>query len=282
MMSVAPVPTLKQSDSFWHMHLHGLMSIRWMSRGEFLIWQHHRKKVCQTASRFEDPAIQTSLMMSAALMACIKPKSMVYVDDIIFGSNHAFRCEGFEELMQKEFKMSSMGELTFFLGLQVKQSNGGIFLSQDKYVKDILNKFDFRTIKPASTPIEAHKLYGRRYRWTLLFTLKLLLTVTILGNESDRRSTSEDAQYLGKKLVSLGNARNQTFVAISSTEQNMKQLQSCFCSGSKRMEIINGGFMNLHRQYTRYRRWHYDSTCWLKEDILSKRVNDKDLDHGRS
>ncbi|GKA97790.1 uncharacterized mitochondrial protein-like protein [Tanacetum coccineum] len=67
----------------------------------------------------------------------------------------------FEELMQKEFKMSSMGELTFFLGLQVKQSNGGIFLSQDKYVKDILNKFDFRTIKPASTPIEAHKSLGK-------------------------------------------------------------------------------------------------------------------------
>ncbi|GJW89115.1 ribonuclease H-like domain, reverse transcriptase, RNA-dependent DNA polymerase [Tanacetum coccineum] len=61
----------------------------------------------------------------------------------------------FEDLMQKEFKMSSMGELTFFLGLQVKQTTAGIFLSQDKYVKDILNKFDFRTIKPASTPIEA-------------------------------------------------------------------------------------------------------------------------------
>ncbi|GJU90569.1 uncharacterized mitochondrial protein-like protein [Tanacetum coccineum] len=64
--------------------------------------------------------------------------------------------------MHKELsKMSSMGELTFFLGLQVKQSNGGIFLSQDKYVKDILNKFDFRTIKPASTPIEAHKSLGK-------------------------------------------------------------------------------------------------------------------------
>ncbi|GJT26847.1 putative ribonuclease H-like domain-containing protein [Tanacetum coccineum] len=64
-------------------------------------------------------------------------------------------------VIAKEFKMSSMGELTFFLGLQVKQSNGGIFLSQDKYVKDILNKFDFRTIKPASTPIEAHKSLGK-------------------------------------------------------------------------------------------------------------------------
>ncbi|GJS31016.1 putative ribonuclease H-like domain-containing protein [Tanacetum coccineum] len=77
----------------------------------------------------------------------------VYVDDIIFGSTKSSMVKDFEDLMQKEFKMSSMGELTFFLGLQVKQSNGGIFLSQDKYVKDILNKFDFRTIKPASTPI---------------------------------------------------------------------------------------------------------------------------------
>ncbi|GJY19896.1 ribonuclease H-like domain-containing protein [Tanacetum coccineum] len=78
----------------------------------------------------------------------------VYVDDIIFGSTKSSMVKDFEELMQKEFKMSSMGELTFFLGLQVKQTTAGIFLSQDKYVKDILNKFDFRTIKPASTPIE--------------------------------------------------------------------------------------------------------------------------------
>ncbi|GJV28581.1 putative ribonuclease H-like domain-containing protein [Tanacetum coccineum] len=85
----------------------------------------------------------------------------VYVDDIIFGSTKSSMVKDFEDLMQKEFKMSSMGELTFFLGLQVKQTSTGIFLSQDKYVKDILNKFDFRTIKPASTPIEAHKSLGK-------------------------------------------------------------------------------------------------------------------------
>ncbi|GJZ53872.1 putative ribonuclease H-like domain-containing protein [Tanacetum coccineum] len=85
----------------------------------------------------------------------------VYVDDIIFGSTKSSMVKDFEDLMQKEFKMSSMGELTFFLGLQVKQTTAGIFLSQDKYVKDILNKFDFRTIKPASTPIEAHKSLGK-------------------------------------------------------------------------------------------------------------------------
>ncbi|KAI3665305.1 hypothetical protein L6452_43929 [Arctium lappa] len=59
--------------------------------------------------------------------------------------------------MHKRFKMSSMGELTFFLGLQVKQKKDGIFISQSKYVHDILNKFGFSDSKPASTPMETHK-----------------------------------------------------------------------------------------------------------------------------
>nr|GEX98539.1 uncharacterized mitochondrial protein AtMg00810-like [Tanacetum cinerariifolium] len=53
--------------------------------------------------------------------------------------------------------MSSMRELTFFLGLQVKQKDDGIFISQDKYVADILKKFDFSSVKTASTPIKTHK-----------------------------------------------------------------------------------------------------------------------------
>ncbi|GKB71526.1 putative ribonuclease H-like domain-containing protein [Tanacetum coccineum] len=53
--------------------------------------------------------------------------------------------------------MSSMGELTFFLGLQVKQKEDGIFISQDKYVAEILKKFDFVSVKTASTPIETQK-----------------------------------------------------------------------------------------------------------------------------
>ncbi|GKA41148.1 hypothetical protein Tco_0733741 [Tanacetum coccineum] len=53
--------------------------------------------------------------------------------------------------------MSSMGELTFFLGLQVKQKDDGIFISQDKYVANILKKFDFVTMKTTSTLIETNK-----------------------------------------------------------------------------------------------------------------------------
>ncbi|GJZ55829.1 putative ribonuclease H-like domain-containing protein [Tanacetum coccineum] len=81
----------------------------------------------------------------------------VYVDDIIFGSTKKSLCTEFESLMHKKFQMSSMGELTFFLGLQVKQKDDGIFISQDKYVADILKKFDFSSVKTASTPLETNK-----------------------------------------------------------------------------------------------------------------------------
>ncbi|GJY52395.1 putative ribonuclease H-like domain-containing protein [Tanacetum coccineum] len=81
----------------------------------------------------------------------------VYVDDIIFGSTKKFWCDEFEKLTKSKFRMSSMGELTFFLGLQVKQKEDGIFISQDKYVAEILKKFDFMNVKTASTLIESQR-----------------------------------------------------------------------------------------------------------------------------
>ncbi|GKC92069.1 putative ribonuclease H-like domain-containing protein, partial [Tanacetum coccineum] len=81
----------------------------------------------------------------------------VYVDDIIFGSTKNELCIKFEKLMQKKFQMSSMGEITFFLGLQVTRKDDGIFISQDKYVDEILKKFGFSTMKTASTPMETLK-----------------------------------------------------------------------------------------------------------------------------
>nr|GEW77309.1 ribonuclease H-like domain, reverse transcriptase, RNA-dependent DNA polymerase [Tanacetum cinerariifolium] len=63
-------------------------------------------------------------------------------------------CDEFESLMKNMFYMSFMGELTFFLGLQVKQKEDGIFISQDKYVPEILKKFYFLCVKNTSTHIE--------------------------------------------------------------------------------------------------------------------------------
>ncbi|GJZ96986.1 putative ribonuclease H-like domain-containing protein [Tanacetum coccineum] len=81
----------------------------------------------------------------------------VYVDDIIFGSTKKSLCTDFKQIMHKRFQMSSMGELTFFLGLQVKQKEDGIFISQDKYVGEILKKFGFSSIRTAITPMETNK-----------------------------------------------------------------------------------------------------------------------------
>ena len=65
----------------------------------------------------------------------------VYVDDIIFGSDDDSLSQQFAKDMQKEFEMSLIGELTFFLGLQISQRTEGVFIAQTKYIKDMLKKF---------------------------------------------------------------------------------------------------------------------------------------------
>ncbi|KAJ9542139.1 LOW QUALITY PROTEIN: hypothetical protein OSB04_028645 [Centaurea solstitialis] len=77
----------------------------------------------------------------------------IYVDDIIFGSTNPKLCEKFELLMKSEYKMSMMGELKFFLGLQIKQSEKGIFINQGKYVHEMLKKFDLTSCTPMKTPM---------------------------------------------------------------------------------------------------------------------------------
>nr|GEZ68873.1 hypothetical protein [Tanacetum cinerariifolium] len=78
-------------------------------------------------------------------------------NDIIFGATNKDLCKSFEMLMKDKFQMSSMRELTFFLGLQVKQKKDGIFISQDKYVAKILRKFGLTKGKLAGTPIDTEK-----------------------------------------------------------------------------------------------------------------------------
>ena len=67
--------------------------------------------------------------------------AQVYVDDIVFRATIDDRAIEFSEEMKKEFKMSMVGELTFFLGLQGKQQKEGIFVSQEKYARNIVKKF---------------------------------------------------------------------------------------------------------------------------------------------
>nr|GEV75759.1 putative ribonuclease H-like domain-containing protein [Tanacetum cinerariifolium] len=85
----------------------------------------------------------------------------VYVDDIIFESSNPQLCREFKALMHEKFQISAMGELNFFLGLQVLQKEDGIFLSQDKYVGDILKKFGYSDVNSANTPINKENPWGK-------------------------------------------------------------------------------------------------------------------------
>ncbi|GKB21300.1 putative ribonuclease H-like domain-containing protein, partial [Tanacetum coccineum] len=145
----------------------------------------------------------------------------VYVDDIIFRSTKKELSTEFEKLMHDKFQMSSMGELSFFLGLQVQQKSDRIFISHDKYVADILKKFDFATVKIASTPMEPNNALikdeeaedrifrylkgqaklGIWYPRDSPFDLEAFSNSDYAGASLDRKSTTRGCQFLGKGVM---------------------------------------------------------------------------------
>ncbi|GJX10021.1 putative ribonuclease H-like domain-containing protein [Tanacetum coccineum] len=190
----------------------------------------------------------------------------IYVDDIIFGSTKKELCDEFEKLMKDKFQMSSMGELTFFLGLQVQQKKKGIFISQDKYVHEILKKFNYTDVKSASTPTDLErplvkdadaddfvkcKFSGspktsqllavqKYFRYLKAKPLKSLVfkgfssplelvaytDSDYAGATLDRKSTTGGCQFLGNRLISW-QCKKQTVVATSTTEAEYVAAASC-------------------------------------------------------
>nr|GEZ04449.1 reverse transcriptase domain-containing protein [Tanacetum cinerariifolium] len=90
---------------------------------------------------------------------------LIYQMDVksafLYGTIDEELCREFEALMHDKFQMSAMGELTFFLGLQVLQKKDGIFLSHDKYVGDILKKFRYSDVRSANTPMDKKNPWGK-------------------------------------------------------------------------------------------------------------------------
>ncbi|GJY25214.1 putative ribonuclease H-like domain-containing protein [Tanacetum coccineum] len=126
----------------------------------------------------------------------------VYVDDIIFGSTRKSWCDEFEALMKGRFiKLSSMGELIFFLGLQVKQKTDGLFISQDKYVADMLKKFDLASVKTAITPMDTQEGVDTKMMKLMMLDVHFYITndsfsdSDYAGANIDRKSTTE-AEYV--------------------------------------------------------------------------------------
>jgi spore maturation protein CgeB len=86
----------------------------------------------------------------------------MYVDDIIFGSTNQDFCEEFGKMMANEFEMSMIGELSYFLGLQIKQMKNDTFVSQGKYIKDMIKKFVCKMQK-----LLVH-LWGQMETWIMM------------------------------------------------------------------------------------------------------------------
>ncbi|GKE66255.1 putative ribonuclease H-like domain-containing protein [Tanacetum coccineum] len=177
-----------------------------------------------------------------------------YVDDIIFGSTKKELCTELEKLMHDEFQMSSMGLLTFFLELQVKKKEDGIFISQDKYVAEILRKFSFTDVKTASTPMDTEKpllkdsdgddvdvhlyrsmigslMYLTSSRLDIMFAKFSFDLVAYSDSDYaraslDRKSTTRGCQFLGCRFISW-QYKKQTVVATSSTKAEYVAAASC-------------------------------------------------------
>ncbi|GJZ26903.1 retrovirus-related pol polyprotein from transposon TNT 1-94, partial [Tanacetum coccineum] len=148
----------------------------------------------------------------------------VYVDDIIFGFTKKSLCIDFEQIMHKKFQMSSMGELTFFLGLQVKQKENGIFIIQDKYVGEILKKFSFSSIRTASTPMDTNKALTKDEDGE---DVDVHLYSDYVGASLDRKSTTGGCQFLGSRLISW-QCKKQTMVANSTTKAEYIAASHCY------------------------------------------------------
>ncbi|GJW14235.1 retrovirus-related pol polyprotein from transposon TNT 1-94 [Tanacetum coccineum] len=167
----------------------------------------------------------------------------IYVDDIIFASTDPKDCDRFSNEMSSKFQMSMMGQISFFLGLQISQNPRGIFINQSKYANEILKKFDLHKSDPVDTPMVKRtkldedlsgilvdqtqyrnmigsQMYLTASRPDLVFAVCMSLVSKRHRhgtNSIRRRKTSVSAQFPGDKLVSWS-SKKQTSTSISSKE----------------------------------------------------------------
>nr|GEV38258.1 hypothetical protein [Tanacetum cinerariifolium] len=124
----------------------------------------------------------------------------VYMDDIIFGSSNPQLCREFEALMHEKFQMSVMGELNFFLGLQVLQKEDGIFLTQDKYASVTPKEYHLHAIKRIFRYLKGYPKLGLWYPKESPFDLVAYSDSDYGGATQDRKSTTRGCQFLGRRV----------------------------------------------------------------------------------
>ncbi|GJZ88495.1 retrovirus-related pol polyprotein from transposon TNT 1-94 [Tanacetum coccineum] len=192
--------SLKQAPRAWY----DMLSI-------FLISQHFSKGAV-------DPTLFTRQAGYDLILI------QIYVVDIIFASTNTAMCNEFANQITTKFKMSMMGQMSFFLGLQISQSPRGIFINQSKYASEIVKKYGMLTSDSVDTPmVEKSKMDQRIFFPFFLFYSGFQIDATLyrdvdhVGCQDTRHSTSGSAQFLGDKLVSWL-SKKQNCTAISSTK----------------------------------------------------------------
>ncbi|KAK2995198.1 hypothetical protein RJ640_000503 [Escallonia rubra] len=128
----------------------------------------------------------------------------------------------------RKFEMSMMGELTFFLGLQIKQSKEGIFVCQSKYTRELLKMFGLDNAKPRGTPISpsVNLVKDENGKDVDNKLFRGFSDSDYAGCLVDRKSTSGTCQFLGDALVSW-HSKKQTYVALSTAEAEYVAAGSC-------------------------------------------------------
>ncbi|GKC50432.1 putative ribonuclease H-like domain-containing protein [Tanacetum coccineum] len=192
----------------------------------------------------------------------------VYVDDIIFGSTNKSWCDEFKALMKSKFQISSIGELTFFLGLQVKQNKGGIFISQDKYVAEILKKFDVVNMKAAITPMETKVPLTKDED---AIDVDVHLYRSMIGNSKDSHlNLSKNLKYLngqtklGIMTISHGQCKKQTIVGLRPTTE-AENVVAAKCRGQVYGSQINCLDFGFQFQKTKIHIDNESTICIVEE-----------------
>ncbi|GJS15398.1 putative ribonuclease H-like domain-containing protein [Tanacetum coccineum] len=176
---------------------------------------------------FVDPKVDIERKLLTRLFSLSKDKNdimlvQVYVDDIIFGSTKRSWCDEFEALMKSRFQMSSMGELTFFLGLQVKQKEDGFMIGSLMYLT--ASRPDIMFAVCACSRVSS-------------FDLEAYSDSDYAGANLDRKSTTGGCQFLGRRLISW-QCKKQTIVATSTTEAEYVAAANClFHSNTKHLQL---------------------------------------------
>nr|GEW96311.1 retrovirus-related Pol polyprotein from transposon TNT 1-94 [Tanacetum cinerariifolium] len=220
---------LKQAPRAWYDELFKFLLSKGFSKGSI------------------DPTLLITKHMGDILLV------QIYVDDIIFGSTNPNLSKRFEKLMHSKFEMSMMGELKFFLGIQIHQSPRGIFINQAKYAQEILKKHGMTSYDSIGTPMATKYLDAdlsgtpvdeMKYRTKIFRYLKDTIHMGLwypkdtgfeltafsyldhAGCLDSRKSTSGGIQFLGgDKLVSWS-LKKQNCTSMSSAEAEYVSLSA--------------------------------------------------------